>query len=168
MKKRHVHQSGHRERRGERIEEADATSPDATWCLEQYFAELRQRFEEGFNISKSVSSDPADFVRPKGAFLIVYNDGHPVGCGGVTLVGPTVGYIKRMWIDASRRGQGMGRKLLVALEDTARDLGCAKAQLETNRALTGAIRLYRTSGYQEVPPFNDEHYADHWFEKTLA
>lgn len=152
----------------ERIQEADATSPDATWCLEQYFAELRQRFEGGFDVSRSVSSDPGDFVRPKGAFLIVYQEARPVGCGGVTVTDPTVGYIKRMWIDPSCRGQGLGRKLLSALEDTARELGCAKAQLETNRALTGAILLYRASGYEEVPPFNDEHYADHWFEKELT
>jgi hypothetical protein len=40
-------------------------------------------------------------------------------------------------------------------------------RLETNRALDEAISLYRTAGYQEVAAFNDEHYADHWFEKTL-
>ncbi|MEA2410084.1 MAG: hypothetical protein QOC77_645, partial [Thermoleophilaceae bacterium] len=25
-----------------------------------------------------------------------------------------------------------------------------------------------TAGYEEVPPFNDEPFADHWFEKHLA
>ena len=39
--------------------------------------------------------------------------------------------------------------------------------LETNRALTEAIELYRTSGYVEVAPFNEEPYAHHWFEKRL-
>ena len=151
-----------------RIEEADATSPEATWCLEEYFAELRDRFEEGFDVAKSVSSDPGDFMRPRGAFLIVSQEGRPVGCGGVTLTSPTVGYIKRMWVDSSCRGQGLGRRLLEALEDTARNLGCTMAQLETNKALTGAIQLYRTSGYREVPPFNDERYAHHWFEKPLT
>jgi hypothetical protein len=37
----------------------------------------------------------------------------------------------------------------------------------TNRALTEAIALYRSAGYREVPPFNTEPYAHHWFEKTL-
>lgn len=150
-----------------RIEEADVTSPEATWCLEQYFAELRERFEEGFAVAKSVSSDPGDFMRPRGAFLIVSREGTPVGCGGVTLTAPTVGYVKRMWIDSSCRGRGLGRRLLAALEDAAREQGCTTVQLETNRALTGAIELYRTSGYREVPPFNDEFYAHHWFEKAL-
>ena len=38
-------------------------------------------------------------------------------------------------------------------------------RLETNGALTEAIALYRSSGYEEVEPFNDEPYAHHWFAK---
>jgi hypothetical protein len=40
-------------------------------------------------------------------------------------------------------------------------------RLETNKALVEAIALYRSSGYTEVPAFNDEVYGDHWFEKRL-
>ncbi|CAL9410950.1 hypothetical protein SUDANB1_01650 [Streptomyces sp. enrichment culture] len=29
------------------------------------------------------------------------------------------------------------------------------------------MRLYRAGGYTEVPAFNDEPYAHHWFEKQL-
>ena len=45
--------------------------------------------------------------------------------------------------------------------------GAPAARLETNRSLTEAISLYRQSGYREVERFNDEPYADHWFEKVL-
>jgi hypothetical protein len=41
-------------------------------------------------------------------------------------------------------------------------------RLETNRALTEAIALYRRSGYVEVEAFNSEPYAHNWFEKILA
>ena len=40
-------------------------------------------------------------------------------------------------------------------------------RLETNRTLAEAIALYRSAGYTEVPPFNDEPYAHHWFAKPL-
>jgi len=40
-------------------------------------------------------------------------------------------------------------------------------RLETNQNLTEAIALYRSAGYQEVPAFNAEPYAHHWFEKSL-
>ena len=45
--------------------------------------------------------------------------------------------------------------------------GATIVHLETNRALTEAIALYRSAGYREVPAFNDEPFADHWFEKQL-
>ena len=35
-------------------------------------------------------------------------------------------------------------------------------------ALTEAQQLYKSSGYREVQPFNDERYAHHWFEKVLS
>jgi hypothetical protein len=41
-------------------------------------------------------------------------------------------------------------------------------RLETNAALSQAIALYRGAGYREVAAFNDERYADHWFEKRLG
>jgi len=149
------------------IEEAHPASAEAAWCLGEYYAELRLRFEGGFDPARSVAADPDGFVRPNGVFLVARIDGRPVGCGAVKLTSRDVGYIKRMWVDSSVRGLGLGRALLRALEDAAGGLGCSIVQLETNRALTGAIQLYRTSGYQEVDPFNDEYYADHWFEKTL-
>lgn len=145
-----------------------STSPDALWCLEQYYAELRDRFAEGFSAAKSLAADPGEFAPPKGAFLVVRDGGRAVGCGGIKLTSPDVAYIKRMWVDASMRGRGVGRELLLSLESTARELGCHTVQLETNRALTGAIRMYRAAGYTEVVPFNDEFYAHHWFEKQLS
>ena len=41
-------------------------------------------------------------------------------------------------------------------------------RLETNRTLQEAIRLYRSAGFREVPAFNADPYAHHWFEKTWA
>ena len=40
-------------------------------------------------------------------------------------------------------------------------------RLETNRALTEAIAMYRRAGYARSSAFNDEPYAHHWFEKDL-
>ena len=65
------------------------------------------------------------------------------------------------------RGLGLGRRLLLELERHAREAGVKIVRLETNRALTAAIQLYRSSGYREVAAFNDEPYAHHWFEKQL-
>ena len=72
-----------------------------------------------------------------------------------------------MWVSPDARGLGLGRRLLEALEERARSLGYRMIRLETEKSLTEAQQLYRRSGYREVPPFNDELYAHHWFEKRL-
>jgi ribosomal protein S18 acetylase RimI-like enzyme len=72
-----------------------------------------------------------------------------------------------MWMHASARGLGLGRRLLVEAEALARQRGAAAMRLETNRSLTEAIALYRSAGFAEVPPFNAEPHAHHWFRKEL-
>jgi ribosomal protein S18 acetylase RimI-like enzyme len=66
------------------------------------------------------------------------------------------------------RGLEVGRRLLGELERTAREAGAVVLRLETNRALSEAIALYKRSGYVEVKVFNAEHYAHNGFEKTLG
>src|SRR5207253_4614607 len=40
-----------------RVAIEDPATPDARWCLEQYFAELNERFETGFNPGLSIPAD---------------------------------------------------------------------------------------------------------------
>jgi ribosomal protein S18 acetylase RimI-like enzyme len=145
----------------------DAASPDAQWCLGQYFAELATRFEHGFDPAQSLPADAASMTPPNGAFVVARRDGEPVGCGAFKMQPGAKAYLKRMWISGDARGLGLGRRMLAELERVARDMGAEVAQLETNRTLSEAIALYRGSGYQEVPAFSDEPYAHHWFEKRL-
>ena len=67
----------------------------------------------------------------------------------------------------NRRGLGVGRRLLAELEAHAIASGSHTVRLDTNKALTEAIAMYRSAGYIEVDAFNDEPYAHHWFEKRL-
>ena len=145
----------------------DPTSQEARWCLEQYYAELGKRFETGFDPARSVLVQMDELTPPVGLVLIAYLREEPVGCGAVKFQENNVGYLKRMWIAPQVRGLGLGRRLLLTLENEARNAGMTAAQLETNRNLTEAIELYRHTGYQEVAAFNDEPYAHHWFEKRL-
>jgi len=151
-----------------RIAVEDPDSPDAKWCVGQYFADLRERFEGGFDARRSIPADSEDLRPPRGAFVVARLDGRPVGCGAVKSIEPGVGSIKRMWVSPAVRGAGVGRRLLLALEKEAAGLGMGLLRLETNRRLQEAQALYRRHGYREVPAFNDEPYAHHWFEKRLS
>ena len=99
--------------------------------------------------------------------LVATLRGEPVGCGALKLNGRGPADLKRMWVAPQTRGLGVGRRLLTELEARAREHGVRVLHLETNRTLTEAIGLYRSAGYREVPAFNDEAYAHHWFEKVL-
>jgi DNA-binding MarR family transcriptional regulator/GNAT superfamily N-acetyltransferase len=148
------------------VESAD--TPDARWCLRQYFAELDRRFERGFDPAQSISADVQELRPPRGLLLIGRMRRHPVACGALKFHRHRPAELKRMWIAPAARGLGVGKRMLAELERQARASGATAIRLETNRALTEAIGLYRRSGYVEVPPFNDEPYAHHWFEKPLG
>lgn len=151
-----------------RFEVEDPASPDARACLEQYFAELNARFDVGFDPSRSIPAEPDEMAPPAGAFVLARLRGEPVGCGGVKFHGAKPAELRRMWVSPSARGLGVGARLLAELERLAREAGARVVHLETNRALSEAIALYRRSGYVEVPRFNDEPYAHHWFEKIIC
>ncbi len=150
-----------------KIAVADPTSPDARWCFEQYFAELGERFEAGFDPTLSISAQAHELMLPAGLLLIAHLREEPIGCGALKLHENAPGEIKRMWVAPRARGLGLGRRLLEALERSAREVGVAVLHLETNRTLIEAIQLYRDCGYQEVEAFNNEPYAHYWFEKRL-
>ncbi len=148
-----------------RLERPDSTT--ARSCLEQYFQELAERFEVGFDPARSNPAGDEDMTPPAGFFLVAWLDGQPVGCGALKVADGITGEIKRMWTSPTARGLGIARKVLRSLEEKARESGLARLHLETNRTLTEAQALYRQEGYREVAPFNSEPYAHHWFEKRL-
>ena len=145
----------------------DPMTAEARWCIERYFVDLNDRFETGFDAGSSIPATPGDLALPRGALLIARLHSRPVGCGGLKLHADAACEIKRMWVAPEVRGLGVGRRLLTELEVLARGNGARVARLETNRSLKEAIQLYRSSGYREVPAFNDEPYAHHWFQKEL-
>jgi DNA-binding MarR family transcriptional regulator/GNAT superfamily N-acetyltransferase len=149
------------------VRQCQPDEPRARFCLNTYFTELAERFDGGFDPTKKPFRDE-EMTAPAGLLLVATLHGEPVGCGAMTFLPDGVAYIKRMWVARTVRGLGIGRRLLAELEERARSAGVRLLQLETKDVLREAIGLYTSAGYREVPPFNDEPYADHWFEKTLT
>jgi len=138
----------------------------ARQCLRRYFDELAARFETGFDPGIGISATAEELTPPRGFFILATLRGEPVGCGALKCHA-AYGEIKRMWVATSSRGLGIGKRILHRLEDLARERRIRLLRLETNKALTEAQSLYKSNGYREVSPFNDEPYAHHWFEKAL-
>jgi DNA-binding MarR family transcriptional regulator/ribosomal protein S18 acetylase RimI-like enzyme len=149
------------------IAPADPEYPDARRCLQAYFVELDRRSDTGFDPAAGISAEPHELRRPAGLLLLARLHGEAVGCGVVKHHDGAPSEIKRMWVAEPARGLGIARRLLAELEADAAAAGAERVRLETNRHLTEAIAMYRAAGYAEVPAFNDEPFADHWFEKRL-
>jgi DNA-binding MarR family transcriptional regulator/GNAT superfamily N-acetyltransferase len=150
------------------ITPVDPEHPDARYCLAEYVAELNRRSTRGFDPSVGATALPHQVRPPAGQFFVAYLHGEPVGCGAVKHHADLPAELKRMWIAPQARGLGLGRRLLDKLETCARAGGARVAHIETGAVLTEALSLYRSTGWVEVPPFNDEPFADHWLEKELA
>jgi DNA-binding MarR family transcriptional regulator/ribosomal protein S18 acetylase RimI-like enzyme len=147
------------------IEPADPTSSDARACFDAYFAELKTRFDTGFDPALTVSATPDELTPPAGVLLLARLDGRAIGCGALKAGPRGVGEIKRMWVDPSARGLGIAQRLLDAIEEQAVALGLHTLRLDTNRSLAEARALYLRNGYREIPAYNQNPYAHHWFEK---
>jgi DNA-binding MarR family transcriptional regulator/GNAT superfamily N-acetyltransferase len=153
-------------RDGTALQEMDPRSDEARYCLAAYYGELAQRFSQGFDVKLSRDPDAEDMVRPRGSFIVAMSDGLPIGCVGLK-GGAKFAEIKRLWVAPAARGLGLGRRLMDAAENAARELGIAVLRLDTNSALAEAGQLYRRSGWTEIPRFNDDPYPDLFFEKRL-
>ena len=114
--------------------------------ISRYFHHLEPKDEEAL-------ADPQASILPRGGrILFAFLDGQCVGCCGLRRCGPQEFEVAKMAVTSSCQGSGIGRKLLMAVIETARSAGARRLYLETNHALTPAIRLYESVGFQHLPP----------------
>jgi DNA-binding MarR family transcriptional regulator/ribosomal protein S18 acetylase RimI-like enzyme len=150
------------------VEAVDDGSDVARQCLRAYADELAVRFPEGYDDAVLVrAGELGGLGSDAGALLVAREEGQPVGCGVWQRLGPDVAEIRHLWVGAGARGLGLGRRLLGALEADAAAHGITVVRLGTHRVLTEAIALYRSSGYQEIAPYDASPYNQLAFEKPL-
>jgi GNAT superfamily N-acetyltransferase len=146
--------------------EASVDDPDAHALIAEYFAMRAETFPTGDY--SPVFPSAGNFAPPAGVFLIVVEDGNDVGCGGIKRLAPERYEIKHLWIQPRMQGRGLGRALLNELENRARAFGATEVVLDTNASLVAAGSMYRSSGYEEIGPYNENPNATHWFRKSLS
>ena len=143
-----------------------ADSADAVWCVSQYYAELARRFDGGFD---GANAGYAGTAQESGFeyFVVARIGGAAIGCGMLRSLDDGVAEVKRVWTSPDARGKGVARAIMDRLEAVAADNGFRAIRLDTNRVLTEARAFYVKRGYREIGRYNDNPYADHWFEKGL-
>lgn len=113
-------------------------------------AELAALYDDDGGVN---SFTPADVMVPRSVFLLARLNGVPVGCGALRPLKDDIAEIKRMYVVAEARGQGISRRILNQLERHARAFGYAWLWLETGTLQPEAMRLYESSGFQRRPVY---------------
>jgi GNAT superfamily N-acetyltransferase len=125
------------------IRDVPVEEPDAKGLID----ELSDFLERVTGRSGRASFDASDVEGPRAAFVVAYDARGPVGCGGIRPLGDDVAEVKRVY--SRRRGEGVGGRVLVALEARARAFGYGRLVVETGRSNAGAVRFYLAHGYIE-------------------
>ncbi len=144
------------------IQTAPMDGQPAARLLEQ----LIDGFTQSYGGGTTLPYDAALFAEPEGRFVLVLDDGEPVGCGGFIRYDDETAELKRMYVVPKRRGQGISRLLLHELEASAAAAGYRSMVLETGDLQIEAIALYRSAGYLPIPCYPP--YADRGLSLCFA
>jgi GNAT superfamily N-acetyltransferase len=100
---------------------------------------------------------PGCYAAPDGALLLALVDGAIAGCGAMRPL-PDADYanaceMKRLYVRRAFRGFGLGRVIAQALMDRATAAGYSTMLLDTLDDMEAARGLYRSLGFDDVPPY---------------
>jgi GNAT superfamily N-acetyltransferase len=134
-----------------KVREARFDEPAVQRLINEAMAELARRYG-GTGDDTPVAA--TDFAPPSGAFVVAYDtaDGQLLGCAGWRAHGEDA-ELKRMFTVPAARGRGVARRVLAAIEESARDRGCKRVILETGDRQPEAIALYLKCGYERIEDF---------------
>ncbi|MFC6154098.1 GNAT family N-acetyltransferase [Nocardioides yefusunii] len=140
--------------------------------------EVQAEYAQLYGTPDEAPIDVAEFAEGNGRFFVLYledgvgdssgADGEPVATGAwrwidapasLAAVGATrVAELKRMYVRAEHRRQGLARRVLAEVEADAMRAGVTHLVLETGLLQQPAIAMYRAAGYVDLAGFG--HYVE--------
>ena len=132
--------------------DADAVRAILFTVLEEYGL-----LAEHEGVDADLNDIEGNYIRGGGLFeVLVDRTGTVVGMAGLYPRGKGIAELRKMYLQKSARGRGLGKMLLARLLSRARELGFSRIELETSSKLVEAIGLYKSFGFR---PFCPEHMA---------
>ena len=130
---------------------------DATRAIFREYAEglgvdlCFQQFDE------ELASLPGEYAPPRGALLLARVDGELAGCCALRPLDASdyanAAEMKRLYVRRAFRGFGLGRQLVEAVLDAARQAGYDCVLLDTLDDMEAARQLYEDLGFEQIPPY---------------
>lgn len=126
------------------------TAPHARALIDELEAELAlpeypPEAQYGYSVEKLITQGVL--------FFVIWVEGEPAGCGGIQFFEEGYGELKRMFVRPQYRGMGLGRQLILHLEEVARQRGIGVVRLETGTLQREAIGVYERMGFRQIPAF---------------
>lgn len=134
-----------------------ATSPARLEQVRSLFVDYAQSL--GFSLefqgfANELASLPGAYAPPDGRLLLATAASEPAGCAGLRRLSSSTCEMKRLYVRAAFRGQGLGRRLAQAIISEARSIQYSTMRLDTIAGkMNPAIELYRSLGYVEIAPY---------------
>jgi len=151
--------------------EIRAEPPDGAATLvlfREYLVLVQDRLGLALEPTERVLGTAEAFTGEGGAWLVVYDSGRAIACGGLRTLEPGVGEIKRMFVSQRHRRNGHGRSLLRELERIAVQRGHDRVRLLTTEVLSESRKLYAAEGYRVVQrTARDQGPVEIWLEKDV-
>lgn len=147
------------------MEIINAISPADFATGKRLFLEYAESLEFNLcfqNFEQELADIQIQYGAPNGCLLLVKNGEEAVGCIGVRRWQGDIAELKRMYLQPKTRGLGLGKKLLEAALENARELSYRSIRLDTLPSMKAAISLYREFGFADISP-----YRDNPFEGTI-
>ncbi|PRX54791.1 GNAT family N-acetyltransferase [Flagellimonas meridianipacifica] len=106
---------------------------------------------------------------PEGALFLIYTkETVPIGCFALRKLDSKTCELKRMFLEKTQRGKGIGKQMMDKALVEARSLGYSKIRLDSIKSMKTAIALYQAFGFKEIEAYRHNPFDDAvYFEKDL-
>jgi GNAT superfamily N-acetyltransferase len=112
--------------------------------------QVQQEYVQRYGGRDEAVVEPAEFLPPRGLFLVAEVDGVPAGCGAWRAWGSSMAEIKRVYVEPAFRRRGLAQLVVAELERTAAEAGHRSVVLNTGHRQPEALGLYAERGYGPV------------------
>jgi GNAT superfamily N-acetyltransferase len=136
------------------------------WAAE----ETEKQFSENLKVEELIEHSLQDmnlFLSESGRLLIVRVDEDIAGMGFLKRIKDEVCEIKRMYVRPGNRGLGLGRKILQALIDAAKEIGYTRVLLDSEKYMHAAHDLYRSCGFNETSPYSETEMNPEYYQHLV-
>jgi ribosomal protein S18 acetylase RimI-like enzyme len=145
-------------------------APDDMTAVRELFREYAGWLQADICLSgfeRELAELPGAYAAPRGCLLLAHDGTRAAGVVALRPRENDICEMKRLYVRPQARGRGLGRQLVVALLDAARNAGYRSMTLETLERMSEARRLYASLGFTEIAAA-DRRPSDHPIAMEIA